>query len=121
MTTPDTRPPRPSAALLLALMALACQEPTAPDRAPSGMETAPERQDLAGLVDRTHWADGYLWANNPTGASYAPSATYAFNRTGGAIQITKPSGTTGRYIARFNGLSNFLGNKSTVHVNGILE
>lgn len=70
----------------------------------------------AGVVTRPYWADGYAWADQPTSASYAPNPTYAFNRTGGAIEITKPAGTTGRYLVRFTGLSTLLGSKSTVRV-----
>lgn len=80
------------------------------------MEGASERQEPAGLVDRTRWADGYVWADNPTAASYTPDPFYSFNRTGGAIQITKPAGTIGRYVVKFNGLSGFLGAKSALHV-----
>jgi hypothetical protein len=105
----------------VAMLALACRESTAPNQPLTPMEAVPARQDLAGLQDRAHWADGYVWANNPTAPSYTPSTFYSFNRTGGAIQITKPAGTTGRYLVRFNGLSAFLGNKSTLHVTGYLS
>ena len=107
---------------LLATLALACQDSTAPD-APLPLseeavpeEATPERPEPAALVDQTHWADGYVWADNPTAAAYTPDPYYAFNRTGGAIRITKPAGTTGRYLVKFSGLSAFLGSKSTVHV-----
>jgi hypothetical protein len=79
------------------------------------------RRDFGSLIaDRAHWADGYVWGNDPTTASYTPSSLYAFNRLGNPITITKPAGTTGRYLVRFGGLSSFLGNKSTVHVTGYL-
>ena len=83
------------------------------------MTDVPTRADLDGLAktaDRAHWADGYAWADQPSSMSYTPWFDYSFNRTGGAIVITRPSGTTGRYNVRFTGLSAFLGDKSTVHV-----
>jgi hypothetical protein len=103
---------------ILAVLALACEDSTAPDRPLTRLEAGPERQDQAGLVDQTHWADGYVWADDPTAASYTPDPFYSFNRTGGAIQITKPAGTTGSYLVKFAGLSAFLDNKSTLHVTG---
>ncbi|MEM6888918.1 MAG: hypothetical protein AAF636_12350 [Pseudomonadota bacterium] len=45
---------------------------------------------------------GYVWANSPTSASYTPSATYAFNASGGQVTITRSS--TGTYAVRFAGL-----------------
>ncbi len=44
----------------------------------------------------------YAWANNPTSANYTPSATYAYNSSGGAITIMRSG--TGRYAVRFAGL-----------------
>ena len=108
---------------LLATLALACQDSTAPDSPLPSVEAEPEESapslpEPAALVDRTHWADGYVWANNPFAASYTPSSAFSFNRTGGAVQITKPAGTTGRYLVKFAGLSAFLGTKSTLHTTG---
>jgi hypothetical protein len=31
----------------------------------------------------------YLWADQPTSASYTPSTTYSFNRTGGPNKVTR--------------------------------
>ena len=45
---------------------------------------------------------GYVWANNPSSASYTPSAPFSFNSTGGAINITRSG--VGTYAVRFNGL-----------------
>lgn len=45
---------------------------------------------------------GYVWANNPTSASYTPSTTYSHNSSGGTITITRSS--IGRYAVRFAGL-----------------
>ena len=67
-------------------------------------------------TDGAHWADGYAWAHNPHDASYSPSPSYAFNRAGGAIIITKPAETTGQYEVRFTALSSLLGATSTVQV-----
>jgi hypothetical protein len=47
---------------------------------------------------RVAWA----WANNPTSASYSPSATYSYNSSGGDITITRIS--TGHYTVSFEGL-----------------
>jgi hypothetical protein len=90
-----------------------------PDQPTSLEELVPLRHDIGSLVaDRAHWADGYVWGNDPTTASYAPSPVYSFNRLGNPITVTKPAGTTGRYLVRFGGLSSFLGNRSTVRVTG---
>jgi hypothetical protein len=57
-----------------------------------------------------------LWAFSPTSASYTPSSSYSFNGSGRPITVTKVAGTTGRYVARFSGLSALLGTKNTVRV-----
>jgi hypothetical protein len=86
---------------------------TGPDR-----EQAPTAVSALTATAATRTAEGYAWADRPTAASYHPSASYAFNRSGGAITVTKPAGTTGRYAVRFAGLSALLGTKSTVKVTG---
>jgi hypothetical protein len=98
-----------------ALLAAACEDSTFPGEpsVPSPAEPAPEVQ---APTSTPRWADGYVWADNPTAAFYTPGPFYSFNRTGGAIQITKPAATTGRYLVKFTGLSAFLGHKSTLHV-----
>jgi len=45
---------------------------------------------------------GYVWADNPTSASYTPSASYSFNSSGGAISINR--GGVGTYAVKFSGL-----------------
>ncbi len=45
---------------------------------------------------------GYLWANQPTTASYTPSADYNYNNTGGTNTVTRQS--AGVYTATFPGL-----------------
>jgi hypothetical protein len=45
---------------------------------------------------------GYVWADNPTSASYTPSPTYAFNSSGGATTITRSG--IGVYAVKFSGL-----------------
>jgi uncharacterized protein YcnI len=62
------------------------------------------------------WAAGYLHAGSPTSASYAPLPYLSYNASGGTMNVTKPAGTTGRYVVTFTGLSALLGTKSTVHV-----
>jgi hypothetical protein len=134
MLRPTTAGPTARAVRLLLLpalssLALACdsstpQEPLVPDqRVPqhegeSGSDAAPTRQELAELIGGgRRWADGYAWATDPISpGSYSPRPDAAFNRTGRSISITKPAGTTGRYIVTFAGLSGYLGSRSTVHV-----
>ena len=107
----------------LAALALACDdasspvEPLAPqDGAPQG-EAVPTRGELAALIGGPrYWADAYAWAGSPTTPSYPANPYSSFNRTGGPITITKPAGTTGRYVVTFGGLSRFLGSRSTVQV-----
>lgn len=45
---------------------------------------------------------GYVWANDPTSASYTPSSTYRFNSSGGVNTITRSA--TGSYRVRFPNL-----------------
>ena len=71
---------------------------------------------VGAALDRSHWVDGYVYADNPTSNSYTPSPFYSYNRIGGSIQITKPA-ATGQYKVKLAILSTFLG-KSTVHVTG---
>jgi hypothetical protein len=91
-----------------------------PDQAvPSAeLRTRSELEGVRASAVTPYTFDGYAWANSPTSASYNPSASYSFNRSGGAITITKPAATTGRYKVRFAGLSALLGSKSTVKVTG---
>ena len=124
---------RTAASFRLLLSPSPCSPPPAttyrPDRAPGAArrgrggtrgEAVPVRQDpgAALLGDRAHWADGYLVAGDPTTASYGPGPSTSFNRSGGPITITKPAGTTGRYIVTFSGLSTHLGGRNTVHATG---
>ena len=118
--------PTPLHSLLLALAALsaaACgdspQEPIG-DAAPMPELAVPEPEfDIPPPPpDTTRWADGYLVATFQTAASYTPDPDHAYNRSGGAITITKVAGYTGRYVATFRGLSALLGTKNTVQVGG---
>jgi hypothetical protein len=45
---------------------------------------------------------GYVWADQPTAANYKPNDTYAYNSTGGPIEIAR--GGTGEYKMVFDGL-----------------
>jgi hypothetical protein len=108
-----------------ALLVVACDDSPSPHEPPAVEEDVPmlkERPVPEGgaplLVNGTRWGDGYLLANDPLAPSYRPAANASFNRSGGAITLTKPAGTTGRYIATFRGLSALLGGRSTVHVTG---
>ena len=88
----------------------ALEPSTAPEPAPEAAPASP-----AGAVG-TYWADGYVFAHDYLAKSYTPSSASAFNRSGGAITITRPVGTTGRYVVRFSGLSTLLGSRNTIHV-----
>jgi hypothetical protein len=88
--------------------------PSAPAVAADSAEVKTRRELEATAAP--HWADGYVWAYSPTSASYTASGFYAFNRSGGAIQITRQG--VGQYTVRFSGLSALLGAKSTVKVTG---
>jgi len=49
------------------------------------------------------WSDAFLWAHNPTAASYTPSLTYQWNSKGGTNTMTRLS--TGRYRATLPGIN----------------
>jgi hypothetical protein len=101
-----------------ALLAAACEDSTFPGEpsVPSPAEPAPEA--VQALTSTPRWADGYVWANQPSSSSYAPRASHAYNRAGGPIRIIRPAGTTGRYVIPFTGLSAVLGSPSTLKVTG---
>jgi hypothetical protein len=48
---------------------------------------ANKKSSLLGVVGPT----GYVWANDPTSASYSPSSTYQYDSAGGSITITRSS------------------------------
>jgi hypothetical protein len=89
---------------LLAATAAACSpdDPTSP-RAPDEPVAGGAVRASADLADalpvRLSNRFAYVFANQPTSASYAPSTAYAYNATGGAIQITR--GGAGTYIVTF--------------------
>jgi hypothetical protein len=110
-------PTRLLPAFAAALLAAGCddspllQEPEVPE------PIATSAGDVPSLAN-PRWASGYALASSPLTPSYDLSGTsFSYNQSGGAIVITKPAGTTGRWIARFAGLSALLGGKSTVLVN----
>src|SRR5438270_871613 len=45
---------------------------------------------------------GYVWADNPTSASYTPSTIYSFNSSGGGITISRSG--VGAYVVNFSGI-----------------
>jgi secreted trypsin-like serine protease len=53
-------------------------------------------------------AFGFVWADQPTAASYTPSSFYSFNSTGGTNTITRVA--TGNYIVEMPGLGQPNGN-----------
>lgn len=57
--------------------------------------------DVAAPDARRGGRVAYVWANNPTAASYVPSSAYAYN-PGGAIRISRTG--QGTYSVRFAGL-----------------
>jgi hypothetical protein len=113
-------PLRRSALFALALLGTACDDSSSPLEPPtfpqsSEQAAAPERLDPA--AERGRWADGYATAaNSAYTGTYTPAAEWSYNRSGGPITITKPANSTGRYIAKFSGLSALVGSRSTVQV-----
>jgi hypothetical protein len=100
----------------VAMLAAACDGSSLPQEPPIVEEGVAASQDpLTPVRDPGRWADGYLLADQAQ-PFYTPSQLTSFNRAGGPITITKPTGTTGRYIAAFSGLSAVLGSTSTLHV-----
>ena len=103
----------------LALAAGACDGAESPLEPLTVEDAAPMAEaGPAPLAGVGRWADGYLRVLDPTASSHTPETLTSFNRAGGLITVTRPAGTTGRYVARFAGLSAVLGTKSTVHVSG---
>jgi hypothetical protein len=103
------------AALLLA----ACDDPDSPfEPAESPVPAQAPALDEAPALAAQRWADAYLKTVDPAASSFTPSPYESYNRGGGSIKVTRPPGSTGRYIVTFGGLSNVLGTKSTVHVSG---
>ena len=96
------------------LLVTACEESSSP------LEplAAPPGQDSPQAVEQARWADGYLRVTDPLATGYSPAADFSFNRAGGATTITRPAGTTGRYVATFGGLSALFAGRSAVHVTG---
>ena len=111
------RPIRLLFACAAALTAAGCEDsslPYEPEVPAPVVAAAGDGASLAG----PRWASGYALASSPLLPSYDLSGTgFSYNQSGGAIIITKPAGTTGRYIATFAGLSALLGRRSTVLVN----
>jgi hypothetical protein len=114
---------RPGARALAATLMLTilggCSEddPTGPAQVLPPAESGAELESVDARASAVaNWADGYAWANSPSLASYTPISTWAYNRSGGAITITRQG--PGTYKVRFAGLSATLANRSTVHVTG---
>lgn len=106
------------------LLAAACDDrpdPLAPEDSPAVEAAAPVPAQASGpLEDFGYWADGYLRADPAHGTSYQPTPGLSYNRSGGAMRVTKVTGTTGRYVVRFTGLSALVG-KNTVRVTGSVD
>jgi len=59
--------------------------------------------------------EGFVWGDQPANPAYTPSATFAYNSTGGAIKITRSA--VGTYKVTFVGLGAAgAGHKSNVQV-----
>jgi hypothetical protein len=99
----------------LVLLAAACENGDSPLEPSLPPEAAPAVAEPA-AIETGRWADGYVLADSPALASYTPPSASSYNRGGGAIRIQRVSGTTGRYILTFTGLSAVLGTRSTVQV-----
>lgn len=111
------RPNRLLLAFAAALLGAGCDDSRLPQEPDVPEPVATAIGDGASLVN-PRWASGYALASSPLLDSYDLSGThFSYNQSGGAIVITKPAGTTGRYIATFAGLSALLGGRSTVLVN----
>ena len=106
--------------LSAALLATACGDRSdfvGPEDPPAVGGETPDPEPSGPREDFGYWADGYLYADQPTRASYSPLSGTSLNRSGGAMSITKVAGTSGRYVARFKGLSALLGTtRNTVRV-----
>jgi hypothetical protein len=101
----------------LALIAGACDDTTSPaDPVTENDPTPAAETEVPSSSVPARWAAGYLHAGAPTASSYSPVPYLSYNQSGRGMNITKPAGTTGRYIVTFNGLSGVVGSKSTVHV-----
>jgi hypothetical protein len=61
-----------------------------------------------GRTSSPTFASAYLWANQPSTASYTPSAAYSFNSTGGVNTITRAA--AGTYTVNLPGLGGANGN-----------
>jgi hypothetical protein len=101
----------------LSLLAGACDDSDSPFEPPPAEQEVPAVETDQPSLSGGRWADGYLTVLDPAGPA-KPPATLVYNRSGGRITLTRPTGTTGRYIATFTGLSAVLGAKSTVQVTG---
>ncbi|HET6468327.1 MAG TPA: hypothetical protein VFG43_08120 [Geminicoccaceae bacterium] len=66
------------------------------------LAAAADSRNIPRPADPIKGRKGFVWANNPTAASYTPSATYAHNDSGGAVTITRSA--SGTYLVRFAGL-----------------
>jgi hypothetical protein len=100
-----------------ALLSAGCEDSFSPEGSPAADDAAPaSRQATGPLEDLAYWADGYLRTADKLASSFTPYPDRSFNRSGGAMTVTKVAGTTGRYVARFHGLSALLGGRSTVRV-----
>jgi hypothetical protein len=102
-----------------ALLAAGCDDDSSSPLEPVRAEAAaPDSAEVPSLLDGpARWADGYLLAVGATTTSpYSPYANDSYNRAGGPITITKVAGTTGRYVARFAGLTALIGSRNTVLV-----
>jgi hypothetical protein len=93
------------------LLAAGCNDASLPQE-----PSVPAWESPIAQAGSPRWAPGYLHAGNPTGSSYAPLPYLSYNASGGAMNITRPAGTTGRYIVTFKGLSAVLGTSNAVHV-----
>jgi hypothetical protein len=105
-----------AAALLLG----ACSDTDASFEPSATAESPADTEPLAATAAAGHWTSAYAFADRPTASSYSPSSTLSYNRSGQRITITRPAGTTGRYVVTFTGLSAVIGAKSTVHLTGAL-
>jgi hypothetical protein len=120
-TTMRTPPFRLLLLPALGLLAAACDESDSPLEPPGAAQETPVPADGPDfdVTPGGRWASGYLLTENPNSWSYTPPSYASYNKSGGAINVRRPDGTTGRYVVTFTGLSAAVGGKSTVRVTAV--
>ena len=98
--------------LAAALAACSADRPTAPvvrdrDARATTVEASAEQARVVAWPLSNRFA--YVWADQPSAASYTPNPSFAYNATGGSIQITRHG--NGRYEVAFNSPAGWTGTR----------